>query len=88
MERSYKRPKRQAVSLTSLLDLLFVMIFVSLIQQKAAAPTKEEPVPAAKVTEQKAPKQKFQIRRPLTSMALLLTRLFPLGSTLWSAATS
>ena len=62
MERSYKRPKRQAVSLTSLLDLLFVMIFVSLIQQKAAAPTKEEPVPAAKVTEQKAPKQKFQIK--------------------------
>lgn len=46
MERHYKRPKRQAVSLTSLLDLLFVMIFVSLIQQKEV--TKDAPKVAEK----------------------------------------
>ncbi len=50
MDRPYKRPKRQAVSLTSLLDLLFVMIFVSLIQEKAApVPKKETPKPVKKV---------------------------------------
>lgn len=53
MERPYKRPKRQAVSLTSLLDLLFVMIFVSLIQQKslkteAPVVAKKEPTKVAK----------------------------------------
>lgn len=42
MDRPYRRPRKQAVSLTSLLDLLFVMIFVSLLQQKTA-PTKAEP---------------------------------------------
>lgn len=42
MERMYRRPKRQAVSLTSLLDLLFVMIFVSLIQQQSVVPAKKE----------------------------------------------
>ncbi|MCF8057874.1 MAG: hypothetical protein K9K67_01150 [Bacteriovoracaceae bacterium] len=60
MERSYKRPKRQAVSLTSLLDLLFVMIFVSLIQQKAVSPTKEKPI--EKVTQEKVQKQYFEIK--------------------------
>lgn len=44
MDRPYKRPKRQAVSLTSLLDLLFVMIFVSLIQQKTIPQMKEQKV--------------------------------------------
>ena len=39
MQNAYKRPKKSVVSLTSLLDLLFVMIFVSLIQQKAVVPT-------------------------------------------------
>lgn len=42
MERVYKGPKKQAVQLTSLLDLLFVMIFVSLIQQKEVTPAKKE----------------------------------------------
>ena len=42
MERVYKGPKKQAVQLTSLLDLLFVMIFVSLIQQKEVTPSKKE----------------------------------------------
>lgn len=41
----YKRLKKSTVQLTSLLDLLFVMIFVSLMQQKTA-PTKEAPTPA------------------------------------------
>lgn len=54
MERPYKRPKRQAVSLTSLLDLLFVMIFVSLIQQKTVSdkvkPAKKTPTPVVKKT--------------------------------------
>lgn len=51
MDRPYRRPKRQAVSLTSLLDLLFVMIFVSLIQQKdipaekKVTETKPKPTP-------------------------------------------
>lgn len=51
MERSYKRPKRQAVSLTSLLDLLFVMIFVSLIQQKTVV----KEAPKTKVVAKPAP---------------------------------
>ncbi len=49
----YKRLKKSTVQLTSLLDLLFVMIFVSLMQQKA--PTTEQkptpaPTPVAKAT--------------------------------------
>ncbi len=42
MDRQFKRAKKGAVSLTSLLDLLFVMIFVSLLQQKEISPTKTE----------------------------------------------
>ena len=38
MDRQFKRAKKGAVSLTSLLDLLFVMIFVSLLQQKEVTP--------------------------------------------------
>lgn len=41
MDRPYRRPKKVVVSLTSLLDLLFVMIFVSLIQQKEITPKAE-----------------------------------------------
>ena len=58
MDRPYKRPKRQAVSLTSLLDLLFVMIFVSLIQQKAAPPAKAKPVKEVKIAKSKPIKEK------------------------------
>lgn len=43
MSRTYRGPKKQAVQLTSLLDLLFVMIFVSLIQQKEIVPKKAKP---------------------------------------------
>ena len=52
MERIYKGPKKQTVQLTSLLDLLFVMIFVSLIQQKEVTqktPTKTAKDPVKKV---------------------------------------
>lgn len=61
MERFYKGPKKQAVQLTSLLDLLFVMIFVSLIQQKEVTPAKEEkkvektPVVAQKIEKIQTP---------------------------------
>ncbi len=44
--RIYKGPKKTQISLTSLLDLLFVMIFVSLLQQKA--PSTPIPVKAPK----------------------------------------
>lgn len=46
----YKRIKKSTVQLTSLLDLLFVMIFVSLIQQKTVTEIpKAETKPVAKV---------------------------------------
>jgi hypothetical protein len=38
MDRQFKRTRKGAVQLTSLLDLLFVMIFVSLLQQKEVTP--------------------------------------------------
>ena len=72
MERVYKGPKKQAVQLTSLLDLLFVMIFVSLIQQKevtqkspeemAQTPIKkvETPIVTKKVTPKPEPKKPVQ----------------------------
>jgi hypothetical protein len=47
--KPYKRPRRTAVELTSLLDLLFVMIFVSLMQQKNVT---ETPPPVTKVVPQ------------------------------------
>jgi hypothetical protein len=53
--RRYKRRKKSAVELTSLLDLLFVMIFVSLLQQKnIPTPTKVKPK-KGKVTKIKIP---------------------------------
>lgn len=59
--RVYKKTKKTTVQLTSLLDLLFVMIFVSLIQQKAptATPKKQTPkkVTSSKVTVKKAIKK-------------------------------
>lgn len=62
MERPYRRPKRQAVSLTSLLDLLFVMIFVSLIQQKTVVQPKAKPVVAKKPKVEKPVQTKFEIK--------------------------
>lgn len=47
-KRSYKPAKKSVVQLTSLLDLLFVMVFVSLLQQKniPVPNLKKEPVKA------------------------------------------
>lgn len=42
--KAYRRYKKPVVQLTSLLDLLFVMIFVSLMQTKVPTP-KAEPIP-------------------------------------------
>lgn len=51
----YKRRKKPTVELTSLLDLLFVMIFLSLIQQKGVkAPVKPTPAKVTKATPTKA----------------------------------
>ncbi len=67
MDRPYKRPKRQAVSLTSLLDLLFVMIFVSLIQQKT--------IPEMKQTEKKPTKTVAQ--KPVAKPVPKVTKAKP-----------
>ena len=48
MDRVYKKSKKTTVQLTSLLDLLFVMIFLSLIQQKQVVPVKKEQPKAVK----------------------------------------
>ena len=63
MEKTYKGPKKQAVSLTSLLDLLFVMIFVSLIQQKEVTPSKTEKPVKPIVTKKIKPKVK-EVTKP------------------------
>ncbi len=45
MQPQYRRKKPTTIQLTSLLDLLFVMVFVSLLQQKTPVPdTKAKPV--------------------------------------------
>ncbi len=51
MDREFKRAKKSSVQLTSLLDLLFVMIFVSLLQQKDITPI--PPAKKAKVVKKK-----------------------------------
>jgi hypothetical protein len=43
MNQIYRKPRRATVQLTSLLDLLFVMIFVNLLQQQQPAPKVEAP---------------------------------------------
>lgn len=63
MDNIYKKSKKSTVQLTSLLDLLFVMIFVSLLQQKTAD-TKVESKPVkveAKVETQKVQQTKFSV---------------------------
>jgi len=54
----YKRKKKTTVQLTSLLDLLFVMIFVSLLQQKAQDIPEPTKTPIVKKEKVKAPVQK------------------------------
>lgn len=55
--RVYKKSKQSVVQLTSLLDLLFVMVFVSLLQQKDIPKPTPEKAPVKKVVEAK-PKPK------------------------------
>jgi hypothetical protein len=63
MQKTYKSPKKAVVSLTSLLDLLFVMIFVSMIQQKNISPT-PKPVSKIKITKVKVtPKAKVEVKK-------------------------
>jgi len=55
VNRVYKKRRRTTIELTSLLDLLFVMIFVSLIQNKAAQiPPIPIPKPTPKIVTAKA----------------------------------
>jgi hypothetical protein len=64
MDRAYKS-KKTTVQLTSLLDLLFVMIFVSLIQQKEITRAPEKPAvkPITKVKPQPKPvKKNFSVQ--------------------------
>lgn len=56
--RAYKKTKKTTVQLTSLLDLLFVMIFVSLIQQKEISPVKSAPKSTKKAPIVKPKKKK------------------------------
>jgi hypothetical protein len=64
MQKTYKSPKKAVVSLTSLLDLLFVMIFVSMIQQKNIKPM-PKPVPKKEVTKVVVtPKVKTIVEKP------------------------
>ena len=58
--KPYKRPRRTAVELTSLLDLLFVMIFVSLMQQKNIT---EVPPPVAKSFHKKLRQRKQRLHK-------------------------
>ncbi len=67
MDRQFKRTKTGAVQLTSLLDLLFVMIFVSLLQQKEVSPQKPKPTPVAKTKVEK-PKPKPVPKKILSSV--------------------
>lgn len=49
-QRRYRRLKKSTVQLTSLLDLLFVMIFVSLLQQKPVVEPPKVKTPAKEQT--------------------------------------
>lgn len=66
VRRPYKRPKRTAIELTSLLDLLFVMIFVSLIQQKEVKKAEPTPVKEVKV-EKPVPQKPVQVNFSITA---------------------
>lgn len=55
MNRVFRKSKKSTVQLTSLLDLLFVMVFLSLVQQKEVIPTKKASV--AKTKTQARPKK-------------------------------
>lgn len=60
MNQVYRRPRKATVQLTSLLDLLFVMIFVNLLQQK--------PLPEPKPVETKAPPIAVATPKPIATV--------------------
>lgn len=65
MRQAYKRPAKKTIELTSLLDLLFVMIFVSMIQQKNV--TVDTPTPVKKTITKKNVAKKIKkkvVKRP------------------------
>lgn len=71
-KRPYKRSKKSVVQLTSLLDLLFVMVFVSLLQQKnIPAKTEEKPKPKAAPIVQENVKEKKKPIAPKVENALV-----------------
>ena len=84
MQKTYRRPKKAQVSLTSLLDLLFVMIFVSLIQQKQikVPPKKvEAKKKVTKVTPKPVPvKKKYTIFAEFNFFATASNPAIPRGS--------
>ena len=65
--RVYKRPKKTAVSLTSLLDLLFVMIFVSLLQQQKVKTPPVKETKKGKLTQVKIP-VKEKVKTPVVAV--------------------
>jgi len=67
MQKSFSRPKNKGIQLTTLLDLLFVMIFVSLMSQKKVT---EAPKPIAKTK----PVQKIEPKKPTP-------KIFSIGAT-------
>lgn len=73
--RVYKKSKKTTVQLTSLLDLLFVMIFVSLIQQKTTSQkTTKQPVKkveSKKVIVKKAIKKPVPVEKPIQSITAI-----------------
>lgn len=95
MEKLYRGPKKQAVQLTSLLDLLFVMIFVSLIQQKEVTPANKEDIKKPIVTKKVEPKVEkpvpvektmFTVRSTFNFYATNSTPNIPNGSYIMSGS--
>lgn len=91
----YKRTKKNTVQLTSLLDLLFVMIFVSLMQQKAKdmpeeskAPVKKEEVVAKKkeAVVEKPKQTKFSLQAIFTFSSTPSNQKVPKGSFLMAGS--
>lgn len=85
-KRVYRRPKKTAVQLTSLLDLLFVMIFVSLLQQQKVNMPEKKEVKKGKLTEVKIPAKKTipvitkKKEEPITSLVKATFDFYPVKS--------
>ena len=71
--QTYRRQKKSTVQLTSLLDLLFVMIFVSLLQQKQVTVAKKSK-PVTK------PKTKKVVTKPVQSIFNINATFYFYGS--------